>query len=190
MQQEKNTEELISALVDGELQADEFEQAFALLDAHPQSKSSWHAYHVAGDVLRNSQLANSAARDMAFMTSLTSRLKSEQEQHRLAVVSLNISIAPVRSANWAFFNHRRVAGLAAIAIVATLAWQLGFNPQGADNFPQLADSSEQTQPLASKLIRDPRLDEFLAAHQQLGGASALQLPVGFIRNATLDQPSR
>ena len=35
------------------------------------------------------------------------------------------------------------------------------------------------------MIRDPRLDELLAAHRQLGNnTSALQMPAGFLRNAT------
>jgi sigma-E factor negative regulatory protein RseA len=40
------------------------------------------------------------------------------------------------------------------------------------------------------MIRDPNLDEFLAAHRQLGGASALQTPAGFLRNATFEGPTR
>ena len=40
------------------------------------------------------------------------------------------------------------------------------------------------------MIRDPRLDEMLAAHKQAGGATALQTPSGFLRNATFESPSR
>ena len=40
------------------------------------------------------------------------------------------------------------------------------------------------------MIRDPQLDELLAAHRQLGGASALQMPAGFLRNATFEGPTR
>ena len=40
------------------------------------------------------------------------------------------------------------------------------------------------------MIRDPGLDEMLAAHRQLGGASALQTPAGFLRNATFEAPAR
>ena len=39
------------------------------------------------------------------------------------------------------------------------------------------------------MLRDPRLDELLAAHRQLGGA-ALQMPSGFLRNATFEGPGR
>jgi hypothetical protein len=40
------------------------------------------------------------------------------------------------------------------------------------------------------LIRDPRLDKLLAAHRQLGGATALDTSSGFLRNATFEAPSR
>lgn len=37
------------------------------------------------------------------------------------------------------------------------------------------------------MLRDPRLDQLLEAHQQAGGVS---LPAGFLRNATFEHPSR
>ncbi len=40
------------------------------------------------------------------------------------------------------------------------------------------------------MIRDPRLDELMAAHKQFGGTSALQMPAGFLRNATFEVPAR
>ena len=43
---------------------------------------------------------------------------------------------------------------------------------------------------AQVMLRDPRLDELLAAHKQYGGATALQMPAGFLRNATFESPSR
>ena len=41
-----------------------------------------------------------------------------------------------------------------------------------------------------KLIRDPRLDRYLAAHQQFAGTSALGVPSGFLRNAAAEVPNR
>jgi sigma-E factor negative regulatory protein RseA len=38
------------------------------------------------------------------------------------------------------------------------------------------------------MLRDARLDELLAAHQQAGGGS--QMPSSFLRNATFEGPSR
>lgn len=41
---------------------------------------------------------------------------------------------------------------------------------------------------ANVLIRDARIDEYLAAHKQFGGSSALGLPSGFLRSATYQGP--
>ena len=38
------------------------------------------------------------------------------------------------------------------------------------------------------IVRDARMQELLAAHKQAGGASALQVPSGFLRNATFESP--
>jgi sigma-E factor negative regulatory protein RseA len=41
-----------------------------------------------------------------------------------------------------------------------------------------------------KLLRDTRLDRYLAAHQQFAGTSALGVPSGFLRNAAAEVPNR
>jgi len=51
----------------------------------------------------------------------------------------------------------------------------------------LAVSEGAGQPV---MLRDPRLDELLQAHKQFGSTSALQMPAGFLRNATFEEPSR
>jgi len=40
------------------------------------------------------------------------------------------------------------------------------------------------------MLRDPRLDELVAAHRQSRGAAALQMPARFLRNANLEEPQR
>ncbi len=70
--------------------------------------------------------------------------------------------------------------------------QAGISPTGAeatlirsDGSSALAMSSE-----VPVMIRDPQLDALLAAHRQFGGASALQVPAGFLRNATFEEGPR
>jgi sigma-E factor negative regulatory protein RseA len=41
-----------------------------------------------------------------------------------------------------------------------------------------------------QLIRDVRLDRYLAAHKQFAGSSALGVPSAFLRSATAEAPSR
>ena len=40
------------------------------------------------------------------------------------------------------------------------------------------------------LVRDARLDQYLSAHKQFGGSSALGVPSGFLRSATYEGPTR
>jgi sigma-E factor negative regulatory protein RseA len=123
------------------------------------------------------------------------------------------------SANDTTFRWKLVAGLASAAAVAAIAWgslaggagapaagaQLAQQQgQGATtsvvpvaspavNAPAVPAESLQavTVPGSTQImIRDPRLDELLAAHKQAGGATALQTPSGFLRNATFESPSR
>ena len=53
-----------------------------------------------------------------------------------------------------------------------------------------ADMNATMDAASGVMLRDPRLDELMAAHKQFGGTSALQMPSGFLRNATFDGPTR
>ncbi|MGZ5132080.1 MAG: sigma-E factor negative regulatory protein, partial [Caldimonas sp.] len=44
--------------------------------------------------------------------------------------------------------------------------------------------------VSGRLIRDARLDRYLAAHKQFAGSSALGVPSAFLRSATLDAEPR
>lgn len=51
--------------------------------------------------------------------------------------------------------------------------------------------AEQRVEMASgTLVRDAKLDRYLAAHKQFGGSSALGVPSGFLRSSTYDGPNR
>lgn len=51
-------------------------------------------------------------------------------------------------------------------------------------------ASGETQQGAAVMLRDPRLDELLAAQRQYGNSAALQLPASFLRNANFAAPKR
>jgi sigma-E factor negative regulatory protein RseA len=63
---------------------------------------------------------------------------------------------------------------------------------GAATTPDVTTTSGNTQTFAPSgaLIRDPRLDRYLAAHQQFAGTSALGVPSAFLRSATVSGPDR
>ena len=90
----------------------------------------------------------------------------------------------VVAANDGQFKWRAVASVAvsALALSAWLAIGLG---QSDSESPALASYTPTFVPVMSanvSVVRDPELDAFLAAHRQRGSASALQGPVGFVRN--------
>ncbi|MBY0454534.1 MAG: sigma-E factor negative regulatory protein [Burkholderiaceae bacterium] len=210
-----NQREKISALADGQLQDDEWASALHFA-AQEEGHETWQLYHLVGDVLRSPELARQADGG-AFLNRLRQQLAQEPPpvwaaQAALPPVSVPVPVvAPVQAANDPVFRWKMVAGLASLAAVAAVAWSLSGSLSITPTGSQLALAPAATAPTpvavpsaaqASAalvvaegqapqiMIRDPRLDELLAAHKQFGGASALQLPAGFLRNATFESPSR
>jgi len=200
------TRELVSALADGQLRGEEFARALALTEHSEDARAQWHAYHLVGDVLRSDELAASSARDAAFAARLRQRLQQEAPMERPAVAMNSVAFGEDisrsegqnrtehPSANDASLRWKLVAGLASLATVMVVGWHVTSNDGTAVEAPQLAQRDVPAQPVAVEatlaMIRDPRLDQLLAAHQQFGGTSALQMPAGFVRNATFERPAR
>lgn len=199
--------EVVSALVDGQLRGEEFARAVDAVVGDAEARATWHAYHLVGDVLRSSELAS---RDMGtdFVARLQSRLQQElgRAQPAIDLVATNIqSIASAsrdlpqqEAANQSSFRWKLLAGLASLAAVAAIGWNSVAGLAGRNDQAQLAQAPVQAPPVvavaegsaAQVMLRDPHLDELLAAHKQFGGTSALQMPAGFLRNATFEGPER
>ncbi len=198
MELEQKEMELLSALADGELQGDELAQALALC-AQDSACARWRDYHLIGDVLRSAELARSS--DSAQL--LQGVRSAIAETPALSVIATPL-LAPAPAANESLFRWKMVAGFASLAAVAAIGWSSLSALQGdASQGEQLAavqPRAPATNAIAAQtelaeagpqvMIRDPRLDELLAAHKQFGGASALQMPAGFLRNATFEAPQR
>jgi sigma-E factor negative regulatory protein RseA len=197
--EQMQTRELISALADGELRGEAFANCVDLAAREPAALEAWQTYHLIGDVLRSSELAAGTAPSV-FLGRLRSRL---QQEPRLAACAAGPGVAeapaaavmPPRQAasNDASFRWMLVAGAASLAAVAAIAWSAVGGLAGKPEQAQLAAVPAAEVPVATApgaMIRDPRLDEFLAAHRQLAGPSALQTPAGFLRNAAFESGSR
>jgi sigma-E factor negative regulatory protein RseA len=191
--------ELISALADGELQGAELTQALLTLGASAEARAEWHAYHLVGDVLRLGSRAAIGAHDDAFVERVSQRLQQDKPSPPNAGRGGKASV-PV-SANDSVWRWKLVAGLSSLAVVAGLGWQVAAHRAEDAGLVRLATTAATpggAQPNSSQavaqetpiMIRDPFLDQLIAAHQQLGGASALQMPAGFLRNATFQRPAR
>lgn len=206
--------EALSALMDGEVRGTEARAALQMM-VSDEACECWQVYHLVGDVLRSADLA-ACGRDSAFSGRLSARL--QQEARPLSVVPAQPtepSDLARPAANDGVFRWKMVAGLASFAAVATIGWSVmgGIgSPAGAASSLVLAPpASAPTQVVAQPqrqappavelataepadmgvvMLRDPRLDELLAAHRQTSGASALGNAAGFLRNATFEGPGR
>ena len=205
MEKMSNMDEMVSALADGELQGDAFARAVDSLATDAGAREAWHAYHLVGDVLRSAELA-SPSNGADFVARFRTRLQQEHVAVAPAPDSLPVHdemqdaasrVAAGRApANAPGFGWPLLAGVASLTAVAAIAWNVlggtgGTRPAGAE-LAQAAPQQQQAKAEATRpvMIRDARLDELLAAHRQAGGASALQMPAGFLRNATFESPGR
>jgi sigma-E factor negative regulatory protein RseA len=179
--------ERLSALVDGELDGDATAQACGHWRGSADARASWHAYHVIGDVLRSDDLACDPARDAGFLAALRARLKDEPVV--LAPQPLPQRQPGARSGRWSWKAPTAVAaGFVAVAGVLLLTRGPAIEVPGVG----LAQVAPEPQRLIAtgQLIRDARLDRYLAAHKQFAGSSALGVPSGFLRNATAIESER
>lgn len=183
-----DSHELISALADGELRGKDFARALAALEASSDARAFWHTSHLAGDVLRARELARGAAAGLDFAERVGRRLRAEKPLAQGPAARQVEGVRHRPAANRAWGGWRLVAGLASFAVLAGVSWRLVSNdaagPAGAQLAMQSAEAPGQV------MIRDPRLDELLAAHQQFGGVTALQKPAGFLRSATYERSAR
>ncbi|MES2977262.1 MAG: sigma-E factor negative regulatory protein [Pseudomonadota bacterium] len=182
--------ERISALVDGQLQGDEFEQALKACERDPELMACWSDFHLIGEVLRSPIPDASRRHDAAFVSRLQERLKAETVPSRQAGDVAVLKPQPRTAANDSLFRWKALAGFASLAAVAAVSWvSLGIRSQ--PSAPELAQAAPEQVLVASPqgtMVRDARLEELLAAHKQFGGTSALQMPSGFLRNATFETP--
>ncbi len=207
--------EQLSALVDGELEANVVVQACIAWRDDAEHRSTWHAYQLIGDVLRSDDLANEPSRDVAFLRALRGRLDAEPivlAPEPVEVASSQHARPVMRTRGWTWVGaSAAAAGFVAVAGVLVLTRAPGVStasPGGApESLALTGPAAVQATPVVvvpatnavaepqalvanGKLIRDARLDRYLAAHKQFAGTSALGVPSGFLRSATVDAAER
>lgn len=178
----------LSAAADGD--ADAMDRACKAWRDDPSARATWHAYHLIGDVLRSGELAAQPSHDAAFLHNLRLKLASE------AVV---LAPAPLRAT-----KHRAsawlmpaVAAAGFVVVAGVLVVSRVSAPQATDRLAAPASPSGVQQaalgaaqtPLQidASLLRNPRLDEFLRAHQAARGGMAV--PGSALRRADIEMPA-
>lgn len=165
-------------------------------------RADWHTYHLIGDVLRSDDLAHAPARDEALLGALRARLAREP-------VVLAPQPAPVRARRRKWLAPVAVAAgfcaVAGVLVVTRMAPPAG-DPAGgmqlaggglsarpvveASSLVPVQAAPQSQLPADPRLIRDARLDRYLAAHKQYGNGSLLPPPGTVVRSANRSAPER
>jgi sigma-E factor negative regulatory protein RseA len=178
----------LSSLMDGDLPAGELAGVIASFRDDDDLRADWHAYHLIGDVLRSDDLATTPARDACFLQSLRSRLGQDAAQQEAAPLMAAAPRPPMptpmavpasrasgrrRLAGWMMAPAAVAAGFVVVAGVLVVNKTV-VSPPAAETVFALQMPSQS--PASGVLVRDARLDRYLAAHRNLGtglaGASA------------------
>ncbi|MBX3621297.1 MAG: sigma-E factor negative regulatory protein [Rhizobacter sp.] len=200
----------LSALMDGELDTSAMARACGRWREDREARAQWHAYHLIGDVLRSEDLASSAARDADFLASLRVRLADEPVVLAPSNPAVQVPAEDPRRQRRSWATPVAVAA-GFVVVAGTLAvTQMagGLSPRGLSSDAAVtagagapptvviafdAASAVEDPPsvvLNGRLVRDVRLDEYLAAHKRFGGSSLPGGPSGFLRNAAADGTAR
>jgi sigma-E factor negative regulatory protein RseA len=175
-----------SSLADGEATSDAQERCLALWAEQAAARERWRHYQLIGDVLRSRELARDGAHDAAFLAAVRARLAREPAVLRPA------QPAVVRRARAWAAPLAAAAGVAAVAGVVVMLRPVSTPFDGAQVVAVPVARSvvasapgkweQAPQPVNGRLIRDARLDRYLAAHRQSGNGTALQMPGGVVRS--------
>jgi sigma-E factor negative regulatory protein RseA len=187
-----DNQELISALADGQLRGEAFARGVQAAAADARSREAWCAYHVVGEVLRTGRASTGAAPE-AFLARLRDSLQAEPAAVRAIAVLPPVETRRNEQLAANDWRWKLVAGVASVTAVAAIGWNMVGQAVPPSAQPQLAAAPAGVTAAAiqpASMIRDPQLDRLLAAHRQLGGATALQTSSGFLRNATFEGPAR
>jgi len=203
--------QMVSRLVDGDMDPTQVRAACAAWREDAQVRETWHTYQLIGDVMRSDDLALAPQRDEAFLLALRARLANEP----VVLAPSTAAPEPVTSApataprrHWAA-PLAVAAGFVAVAgvlVVTRLSAPLPDPNSGA----ALAQTAPAVTTVAAssggrvalpaaaadvvvqdaRVIRDARLDRYLAAHKQFGGGGAVAVPVVSLRHAATVVPER
>ena len=207
--------ERLSAMVDGEAEGATVERLCAAWRDQAAARARWHAYHLIGDVLRSEDLSSDAKRDAAFLRAVRERLAKEpvvlapaSDRNPRPAAPRESSTRNQRPSRWQVWSASIAVAAGFVAVIGALLVTQAPAPLPAPPLAAGADASgvinagapaailgnvdpePQSVVGSGKVIRDARLEHYLAAHKQFAGSSALGVPSGFLRGATAEVPSR
>lgn len=195
-----------SALMDGEVDADEVSDLLRAFARDDDLRDTCQRYALIGDALRAGATRDADTAPHVFVAGVRARLAAQDLHVPQSQPLEPVAHVRAQAANDAVFRWKLVAGFASLAAVMAVSWSvIGLDRSGLPQAgPQLVQSPAggllsvaAVAPVAKPgnpgvvvqtphgpVLRDPRLEQLLAQHRQYGGMSALQMPAGFLRDAT------
>jgi len=165
----------ISALMDGEMQDQEFTESMRALREGGEALETWREYHVISDALRDTQLLSSG-----FSIRVMARL--EQEPTALAPARL-----PKRAERSRLIELSLAAGLA-ILLVGWLAFapNSGLDPGSS----QVAKGPAQVAADSTAVPPPSAANDYLLAHQNYSPRGSLQGVAAYVRTVSAKASAR
>lgn len=174
MNTKEMTREQISALADDELPNGHIDALLVAL-RNKEVKSDWDIYHQIGDVLRSDDMAMELS--PGFASRLSARLDAEPTIIAPVLVTpgdSTVAAVPAGKAKrWALPSMAAAAAMATVAFFTTpqLMVALKGNVESSDA-PKMASAAEAAAMVAASapdgvVLRDPRIDDYLMAHQRI-----------------------
>lgn len=208
--EKRTATEDLSSLVDGEVDTAAAARMCAAWREDSQVRSQWHAYQLIGDVLRSEDLASHAAHDSEFLASLRKRLADEPvvlAPSPVPAVPATVAPASVVRARRAWATPAAVAAGFVVVAGTLVVTQMAGGPRSRTADPLVAGAPAAAPAVAiadaaassadipavvldGQLVRNVRLDQYLAAHKKFGGSSLPGGPSGYLRNAVVESPAR
>ncbi|MDR2127791.1 MAG: sigma-E factor negative regulatory protein [Burkholderiaceae bacterium] len=199
--------ECLSAFMDGQSSPEDMDALWRDL-GDARLREAWDTYHLVGDVLRAQQPVQGLG-DARLLPRLREQLAQEAKPQTAWPAAARRAWPAIlgdgqEAANDAVFRWKLVAAVASFFAVAVMGWAaLGgaFAPvpgpaevvQGpvapVRPLPQQQQIIAMDTDSGATMLRDARLDQLLAAHQQVS-VSALGATPGLLRNATFEGAGR
>lgn len=169
----------LSALMDAELASDAVLRVCRGWSQDAETRATWHAYHLIGDVLRAEDLATPPACDEAFMQTLRARLVLEPVPLAPAPLMPSHSVpaaqiaATGRASRWWMAPAAVAAGFVAVAGLLVVTRTFSPDASGGAVLAKRAPGAggDGVVLTAGALVRNPGLDRYLEAHRSLANGA-------------------
>lgn len=183
------TREQISAFADGELSDGHLDVTLAAL-RQDEGREAWNLYHQVGDALRSDEL------NTQLSAGFNARMFALLDAEPVIMVPAKKRVAVAKETSFRRFAMPGMAA-AAVAVAAFLTVPQMMTP---NTTPTLASSAAPVLATAaapetitvasqngSEVLRDPRIDEYLLAHQRF--SPSVYSTAQYARSATFDVDS-